>query len=173
MLEDLTEEQIKAYRLIDNKLNESDWDEVLLNRSLEEITDIDMSLFGFDLGKQIEEEENKYTMKTKIPQYEIKGECPDTSELVDTSKTDELLQKIKQSDVPDDIKRFLKLGAYRHLRFNYSKIAEYYAHADREIQELMEDSALVIIDFNDAIAKGYVQLSQRVALLRGEQTNET
>ena len=77
-------------------------------------------------------------------------------------------KKIKQSDVPDDIKRFLKLGAYRHLRFNYSKIAEYYAHADREIQELMEDSALVIIDFNDAIAKGYVRLAEEVALLRGD-----
>lgn len=168
MLEDLTEEQIKAYRLIDNKLNESDWDEVLLQRSLEEISEIDMELFGFDLGKQIEEEENKYTMKTKIPQYEIKGECPDTSELVDTSKTNELLQKIKQSDVPDDVKRFLKLGAYRHLRFNYSKIAEYYAHADKETQQMMEDSALVIIDFNDAIAKGYVRLAEQVALLRGD-----
>ena len=41
------------------------------------------------------------------------------------------------------------------------------------MQELMEDSALVIIDFDDAIAKGYVQLSKQVALLRGEQEHET
>lgn len=168
-LDDLTEEQIKAYRLADNKLNESDWDEVLLGQSLDEIDGIDMSLFGFDLGEQMEQEEQKYTMKTNIPQYEIKGECPDLSELVDTSKTKELLQRIKESDVPDDVKKFLRLGAYRHLRFNYSKIAEYYAQADKETQELMEDSALVIIDFEDAIAKGYVQLSEQVALLRGEE----
>lgn len=50
MLEDLTEEQIKAYRLIDNKLNESDWDYMLLDQEVEQLlqSDIDMSLFGFD-----------------------------------------------------------------------------------------------------------------------------
>lgn len=49
MLEDLTEEQIKAYRLVDNKLNESDWDFSLLDEELENLTeDIDMNLFGFD-----------------------------------------------------------------------------------------------------------------------------
>lgn len=49
-LDDLTEEQIKAYRLADNKLNESDWDIELLQREAEELlkSDIDMSLFGFD-----------------------------------------------------------------------------------------------------------------------------
>ena len=47
MLEDLTEEQIKAYRLIDNKLNESDWDYMLLDQELQEIAGLDMSLFGF------------------------------------------------------------------------------------------------------------------------------
>lgn len=48
-LEDLTEEQIKAYRLVDNKLNESEWDYDLLDDELENLTeDIDMSLFGFD-----------------------------------------------------------------------------------------------------------------------------
>lgn len=47
MLEDLTEEQIKAYRLIDNKLNESDWDYMLLDQELHEIAELDMSLFGF------------------------------------------------------------------------------------------------------------------------------
>jgi site-specific DNA-methyltransferase (adenine-specific) len=48
-LEDLTEEQIKAYRLVDNKLNESEWDYGLLDEELENLTeDIDMNLFGFD-----------------------------------------------------------------------------------------------------------------------------
>lgn len=49
MLEDLTEEQIKAYRLVDNKLNESEWDYSLLDDELEMLSeDIDMELFGFD-----------------------------------------------------------------------------------------------------------------------------
>lgn len=48
-LEDLTEEQIKAYRLVDNKLNESEWDYSLLDEELENLEeDIDMNLFGFD-----------------------------------------------------------------------------------------------------------------------------
>lgn len=48
-LDDLTEEQIKAYRLADNKLNESDWDEGLLKQSLEEITEMSMDVFGFSV----------------------------------------------------------------------------------------------------------------------------
>lgn len=46
--EDLTDEQIKAYRLADNKTNESEWIDNLLKTELEGITDIDMSEFGFE-----------------------------------------------------------------------------------------------------------------------------
>jgi len=48
---DLTEEQVKAYRLADNKTNESEWDFSLLDTELELLTDtdiFDMSDFGFD-----------------------------------------------------------------------------------------------------------------------------
>lgn len=170
-LDDLTEEQIKAYRLADNKLNESEWDFNLLDEELKELSEtFDMGLFGFIMG--VESEESKYTMKTNIPQYEIKGEEPELSELVDTSKVKELQLRIKHSNAPDEVKQFLKLASYRHLQFNYSKIAEYYAHAEKEVQELMEDSVLVIIDFDDAIAKGYVELSEQVALLRDGEEDE-
>lgn len=50
-LEELTEEQIKAYRLVDNKLNESEWDYGLLDTELGILgksIDMDMSMFGFD-----------------------------------------------------------------------------------------------------------------------------
>ena len=46
----LNEEQIKALRLADNKTAESSWDDGLLRLSLDEITDFDMSDFGFDLN---------------------------------------------------------------------------------------------------------------------------
>ena len=47
--DDLTEEQIKAFRLADNKTGEfSDWDFELLTDELQDINDIDMSEFGFD-----------------------------------------------------------------------------------------------------------------------------
>jgi ParB-like chromosome segregation protein Spo0J len=57
---DLTDEQIKALRLADNKVGElAEWDEVLLNLELDEILDIDMSDFGF-LEEELEETIGKY-----------------------------------------------------------------------------------------------------------------
>ena len=56
--EDLTDEQVKAYRLADNKTGElADWDMGLLNDELGDIADIDMSDFGFDLGTPEDDEE--------------------------------------------------------------------------------------------------------------------
>lgn len=50
--DDLDDEQIKAFRLADNKVSEfSDWDQDLLDSELDDLKDldIDMSDFGFDL----------------------------------------------------------------------------------------------------------------------------
>lgn len=47
--DDLNEEQIKAFRLADNKTAEfAEWDFELLDEELQDINDIDMSEFGFD-----------------------------------------------------------------------------------------------------------------------------
>lgn len=47
--DDLTEEQIKAFRLADNKVSEkASWSFELLDEELDDILDIDMSDFGFD-----------------------------------------------------------------------------------------------------------------------------
>lgn len=48
----LTDEQIKALRLADNKVAESDWDFELLGAELDEILNIDMSEFGFNLNDE-------------------------------------------------------------------------------------------------------------------------
>ena len=56
--DDLTEEQIKAYRLADNKVAElAEWDIDLLGEELDGILDIDMGDFGFDLSVEEEEKE--------------------------------------------------------------------------------------------------------------------
>ena len=66
-LEELTEEQIKAYRLVDNKLNESDWDFSLLDEELEDlIDDIDTDLFGFDTDMSDEELEKEMEKEVKF-----------------------------------------------------------------------------------------------------------
>lgn len=54
--DDLTDEQIKAFRLADNKTNESEWDYDFLNVELDDILDIDMSQFGFDFIKDVKED---------------------------------------------------------------------------------------------------------------------
>jgi len=55
--EDLTDEQIRALRLADNKTNESDWDFDMLDFELEGIDEIDMEQFGFVLPDDSEPEE--------------------------------------------------------------------------------------------------------------------
>ena len=168
--DDLTDEQIKAFRLADNKVSEfSEWDEEKLMKEMEALGDIDMSLYGFEFPDDDEDgdSDDTYTHDNNIPQYEIQGEKPELSELVNEDKTSELLEEIENSDLSYEEKDFLRKAAQRHLVFNYKKVAEYYANASEAMQELMEKSALVIIDYNDAIANGYTTLSDRVQKLLG------
>lgn len=168
----LTEEQVNAYRLADNKVGElAEWDDAELSEELNKILDINMADFGFKdepISNVLDKQEDKYTQKTDIPQYEVTGEKPKESELVDTSKRDYLLQEIKKANLPEDVKKFLILGAQRHLKFDYQAIAEYYAHAGKEIQQLMEDSALVIIDYDSAMKNGYAKFLDTVEELKNE-----
>lgn len=54
----LSDEQVRAYRLADNKTGElTDWDMGLLDDELADIADIDMSNFGFDLDLDDDEVE--------------------------------------------------------------------------------------------------------------------
>ena len=49
--DDLSEDQINAFRIVDNKVSEfSEWDFDLLTQELQNITDIDMNSFGFDFS---------------------------------------------------------------------------------------------------------------------------
>ena len=164
--DDLTDEQIKALRLADNKTNESEWDFDLLGDELDDILKIDMSMFGFDAETEDNENEGEYTKKTDIPQYDVQGDNVSLEQLVDREKALALIEEIEGSNVSEEEKTFLKLAARRHYVFNYKKIAEYYASASEEMQELMEKSALVIIDYNNAIANGYIKLSKKLEELR-------
>ena len=55
-VDDLTEEQVKALRIVDNKSNESEWDFDILP---DELAEIDLSNFSFDFGIEDEEEETE------------------------------------------------------------------------------------------------------------------
>ena len=127
----------------------------------------------FEVKKKEVTVDNKYTKKVNVPQYSPSAICPKLYELLDKGKYKELLDSINKSDVPEDVKEFLKLGATRHIVFNYAKIADYYAHATPDVQRLMEQSALVIIDFDDAIANGYVRFSENLKRIMSESGEAT
>lgn len=164
--DDLTDEQVKAFRLADNKVSEvAQWDEEALKVEMEQIA-MDMQQFGFDeeLEEKVEET-SAYTNRIEVPFYEPTGNDMSLKELVDTSKRDALMLEIQQADIPEDVQEFLIMASQRHLVFDYRNIADYYSNASEEVQELMERSALVIIDFDDAIKNGYVKLADNITEL--------
>lgn len=176
--DNLTDVQIDAYRIADNKTNEyADWDEDVLIAELEQILKINQNqLTGFtedELNKLFGVEDDTYSKKIETPVYEIKGEKPSEWELANTDKTMELCAEIEASDIPQEVKQFLKIAAQRHTVFEYEKIAEYYAHATPQVQELMENSALVIIDFDKAIEQGFIELGNNIAKSYNKDHNET
>lgn len=63
--DDLTEEQIRAFRLADNKVGElAGWDFDLLNMELAGIEELDMTQFGFLDPEEIEEPEEVHEVET-------------------------------------------------------------------------------------------------------------
>jgi len=150
--DNLTEEQEKEFLIKDNVSGgEWDWD-LLANEWDSERLDS----WGLDLPKNKEDE--LYTTKVESPIYEPKEEKPKEEQLYNLGKYEELMNKINDSKLSDKEKLFLQLAATRHIEFNYKNVAEYYAHSEKKVQELMEDSALVIIDYNKAIELGFVKL---------------
>lgn len=74
--DDLTEEQIKAFRLADNKVAEkAEWDMDLLELELQDIVDIDMEDFGFamDISEDEKLEEDDYeVILPEVPRAKLR-----------------------------------------------------------------------------------------------------
>ena len=81
--DDLTPEQIKAFRLADNKTSElSGWDFEKLDIELEELSDFDMSEFGFVLEDEAVNPEEFFRASEPISSHEKTAEvqeitCPE------------------------------------------------------------------------------------------------
>ena len=74
--------------------------------------------------------------------------------------------------IDDKVKKFLILAAYRHVKFDFRSIAEFYVQVDEKIKKLMEDSALVIIDYNKAIERGWIELNDSLLDLIEKEDDE-
>tara|TARA_Y100000310_G_scaffold332892_1_gene409360 strand:- start:5690 stop:6445 length:756 start_codon:yes stop_codon:yes gene_type:complete len=168
---ELSEAKSKAYRIADNRVGEEAlWDLDALSSELKELSDMGE---GFDALGFSEEELNEilnevdalsdaYTKKVKAPTYAPSETEAKIEELYDPSRFFELIKDIENAKLDEGVKKFLIFAAHRHNVFNYSKIADFYARAEPKIQRLMENSALVIIDFNKALELGYVRLTDEI-----------
>lgn len=109
--DDLTEEQVKAFRLADNKTGElAEWDFEKLEEELRALDDIDMGQFGFE---DLEEKIHDYDVKEddfdedEVPKEEPKAKRGDIYQLGDHRLM------CGDSTNPDDLKKLLGGGESR------------------------------------------------------------
>jgi len=178
-----TEADEWAHLVADNRIAElADADRGMIADLLGELDagGLDMDLTGFDMEaleealaeSDVPQQDDIYTNKIVAPIYEPKGEQPPISDLIDRSKTEELMKGIKAADLPNEVAEFLRFAAERHTTFHFRNIAEFYCHADKPTQDLMEKSALIIIDFDKAIENGFVHLTEKLGALADQENEE-
>lgn len=173
-----------AYMVADNRTSElAGWDASMLAQILTEIpaqdrkasgfSDLDIELLMESLAAQPETGEGPeaaggsevddlvaYSTKVESPVYEPNGPAPAVAELYDSSKRDELIAEIDAAEIDEELRAFLRAAAGRHVTFRYDRIADFYPHATPAVQRLIENSALVVIDFKRAVELGFVRLHE-------------
>jgi len=187
VLDHLTENQKKAYIIADNRLAETGggWDREMLKIELDDVDwgelpefnlddlgtfewpEVDGGLSGDGAGSEAgsSSSDSTYTNKIVAPIYTPKGERPPLKDLYDRTKTQNLIDQIDATNMPEEIKQFMRVAAERHTVFNFRQIAEYYCHADVTLQDLMERSGMIIIDFKKAIEYGFVHMTEQLGQL--------
>lgn len=176
--DNLTPKQVRAYRLLDNRIGDfAQYDIESIISELSDIWDMQLwletldNLFDSLINTDEESDDNgkdgelsdKYTKKIEAPIYIPSGVQYTISEIYDKAKYETFVNKINGYKIDDELKQFLILSATRHIEFNFEKIANYYANLEsKEVKELFEDLALVIIDYNKAIENWYIQLSKAI-----------
>lgn len=155
----LTDDQVKAYRLADNKTNEfAEWDFDKLNEELEGIDwlDIDMTQFGFYLDGEGEGAglDDKYSQNIGTVLYEPKDTSHSPQDLysMDYSRFSKLIDKVEDGD----IREMLMVRANWFAEFDFAKIADYYAYqATNEEKRAFEALGLVLLDRDQLIENGF------------------
>jgi len=179
--------KLRAYTIKDNSgFGQWDYDDLSSSWDDDELRDFGMELDYIAPGEgdnwdEMEDPEGKgsgsngetrYSTKIESPIYEITGDKPEISECYQDSKVKELLAKIDSSGVGAEEKAMLRTCAYRFAPIRFDKMAEYYAHSNSEMQSLMEDVALVVIDFDKAIENGFIEMTDRMLALTSGAVEE-
>lgn len=174
LLHGLTEAKEKEIVIRDNVQN-GKWDYDILASGawgeVEELTDwgVEMNFLadtddfgGNEKEPEGQKDETVYSRSIEAPIYQITGSQPDESECVDFSKVNKLIEEIDNSNISNKQKEMLRICAYRHAVINFANMAEYYAHQDKEMQNLMENNALVVVDFDKAIENGFIDMTEKL-----------
>ena len=182
MADDLTEDQVKAFRLADNKTAElAEWDINLLDMELTEIDDsIDMELYGFEdveIDMLADGEEPEYDEPSE--EYEPKTKLGDIYKLGDhrlmvgdSTKIDDVEKLVGENKIQlliTDPPYNVALGNHdtpeaarqRHRRTDGLVIQNDSWGSDEEFQKFLGDALSNALIFMDAGAAFYIWFSNR------------
>lgn len=161
--DDWTDAQRRAYTLADNQTTMmTGWDDDQLAYELDTLAgEFDMGDFGFDTTPDSDALDDRYSDNVGTVEYEPKDVERKPSELFETTdRFDALIDAVQDRT----IKRMLRIRAEWFCRFDFAKIADYYANqASAEEQEAFEALGLVLLDRDGLIANGFSDLAESVA----------
>ncbi len=147
---ELSESERKKIIITDNT-HRGDWDLDILGEDFGSV----LEDLGFD--DLIDGNDDTYTAKIEVPIYQCNDNIPSVDELVNKEKVECLTKEIEGIEgLNKEVKDFLLIAVTRFYGFNFSKIADFYAHSDENVKRVMEKLALVIVDYDKAIENGFV-----------------
>lgn len=155
----LDERQLRALRVLDNKLNESPWDAELL---AVEVEGLNLEAMGIKVDFEELQEELSETAKLSTLEYDPIYYEPKNrpnvalKDCVDLEKFNAKVDAIEQMDLTEEQKETLRLFAYRFIRIDFEAVANYYAfNASEEEKKAIERLRLVLVDSGEV--GGYVE----------------
>lgn len=96
----------------------------------------------------------KELLDVAIPYYEPSEDAPESDLLADFSDFDELNDMITKLKPEKGLEKLMRARAAFFVDFDFAKIADYYAKADKKTQDLMKKLGLVIVIPKDAYEMG-------------------
>lgn len=144
-----TEEQKDEFLIKDNIAN-GDWD---TDKLANEWDKTKLEEWGLPL-KIASSSDYKELLDVSIPYYTPSERCPLTEELADLSEVEKLKDIVDDLECEDGLKRLLWARASFFADFDFQKIADYYAHSDKKVQEVMKKLGLVIVIPKEAYDMG-------------------
>lgn len=144
-----TEEQKDEFLIKDNIAN-GDWDNDKLANEWDKEK---LEEWGLPI-KIAGNSDYKELLDVSIPYYEPDEKKPDLDKLADFSDFDELNKAIDGLELEEGLEKLLRARTAFFVDFNFQKIADYYAHSDKDTQEIMKKLGLVIVIPKEAYEMG-------------------